>query len=228
MSQNGNRPQGGHQSGDQGNGSTMTKEKFDNLVKISPTSYSLSGWTPTGTQWRLTESQIEEIILRISKTYLDDVVDVSIIVDHHTGGLTAYVTIPNNSHHITSNDLKSDKSVIKRSMRTMSKEIKEFMEKFCMKNHRNLIKGANSNNVGIEVDIMKFMKIEFDENGNAFRKEFGNHNRKTQITLYPNFFKGREGSGGAYGQLNYVRVEKTLPNRLDTSKWKPKRSVNIR
>ena len=225
---NNNRPNNG-QGGQRGGAATgMTQEKYDNLVQICPTAFSLSGWTPTGTQWRLTESQIEEIILRISKTYIDDANSVSIMVDRRNGSLSAYVTLPNNSHHIASDDLKSGNSAIKRSMRMMSKEIKEFMDKFCMNNRRNLIKGTNSNYVGIEVDILKFMKIEFDENGNEFRKQFGGHNKKTEIVLYPYFFKGKEGSGGIYGALNYIRVEKTLPNRLDTNKWRPKQSYNVR
>lgn len=208
---------------------SLSEDKQRMLAKAASTGYSVSGYLPVSSEWKLTESQIKDIIMKITKGYLDDAKAVSLMVDHRSGAIYAYVTIPANSKHITSHKLNNSDSAIKKTMKEFSPQMKEFMDKFCDKNNKRLFPGERDNSMfGIQVEIPKFMRIEFDENGYEYGKLIGDRfKRRTKIKLYPNFLRPKDGVNGNYGAFNFMRVIKTIEGNVDKDDWKPKRSYNI-
>lgn len=208
----------------------LTEEKQRMLAKAAATGYSISGYLPVSSEWKLTEAQIKDIIMRITRQYLDDAKTVTLMVDHRSGAIYAYVTIPANSKHVTSHKLNNSDSAIKRSMKEYSQQMKEFMNKFCEKNNQRLLPGERNNSVlGIQVEIPKFMRIEFDENGYEYGKQIGDRfKRRTKIKLYPNFLRPKDGVNGNFGAFNFMRVIKTIEGDVDKDDWRPKRSYTVR
>lgn len=218
-----------------GNGSekiTISKEEYEKLkrereqlIKISGTAYSISGYPPTESGWKFTEKQICDIIQEHTKAWLPDVQNVSLDHNPKTGALYAYVWLPKNSKHVTNTELQSDKSAINRPMKKYSPQLKEFMEKFCEKSkRRTLQEQSNLPYVAIEVLIENFMKIELDENGFKFGQSFGEkYKRKTRITLTADFVKTDD---NRFGRLNFIQATKSTKVSFSTLSLKPKRSYN--
>lgn len=205
----------------------LTSEQQEQLMKIGCTSYSISGYPPTSSTWKLTPDQVCSIIKKHSKAFLDDVQDVTLDINHKTGALYAYVWIPKSSRHICDNELNNGNSAINRTMTKYSPQLKEYMEKFCAKDRRRVFSEEKNLPVaGIEVLIDAFMKIEFDENGYEYGKQFGETNKKkTRLILNCNYAKDDD---GRFGKLLYVQVEKTLKTAYNSMSPRPKRSYNAR
>ena len=206
---------------------TLTPEQQEQLMKIGGTSYSISGYPPVSSTWKLTQDQICSIIKKHTKVWLNDVADVTLDINHKTGAIYAYVWIPKSSNHICDNDLNTGNSAINRTMMKFSSQLKEYMEKFCAKDRRRVFsEEKNLPLAGIEVRIEAFMKIEFDENGYEYGKQFGEANKKkTQILLTCNFAKDDD---GRFGKLMYLKVEKTLKSVYNSMSPRPKKSYNAR
>ena len=205
----------------------LTEAQQQQLVKIGGTSYSISGYPPVSSTWKLTPDQICSIIKNITKSYLNDVTDVTLDINHKTGAVYAYVWIPKNSHHVCDNELSGGQSAIHRTMIKYSPQLKEFMEKFCAKDRRRIFNEERNLPVcGIEVLIEAFMKIEFDETGYEYGKQFGEMNKKkTQIILTSNFTKE---DSGKFGKLMYIEVKKTLKTAYNSMLPRPKKSYNAK
>lgn len=209
------------------NTKNLTAEQQELLMKIASTSYSVSGYPPVSSTWKLTEDQIRSIIKKHTKAWLDDVSDVTLDINHKTGMIYAYVWIPKNSKHITDNELNTGNSAINRTMLKYSNQMKEFMEKFCAKDRRRVFsEERNLPLAGVEVMIEAFMKIEFDENGFEYGRQFGEMNKKkTQLALQCNYAKDDD---GRFGKLLYVRVDKSVKSSFNNLSPKPKKSFNAR
>ena len=205
----------------------LTENQQEQLVKISATAYSISGYPPVGSQWKLTHDQICSIIKNHTKAWLDDVRDVTLDINHKNGALYAYVWIPNDSKHITDTSLSSGNSAINRTMTKYSSQMKEYMEKFCAKDRRRIFKEERNLPVcGLEVMIDKFMKIEFDESGYEYGQQFGEANKKkTTIFLTCNYSKDDDGH---FGKLLYLQVDKSLKSAYNSMAPRPKKSYNAR
>jgi hypothetical protein len=197
------------------------------LARIGCTGYSLHGYQPSAGEWRLTIDQIREIIENISKTYLDDLRYVTIEVDHSRGNLYAYVWIPVRSKHITNNDLNNGNAAVRKPMTVYSKPMKEFMDKFCEKSRKRLIPEEHGNEVrGIEVEIERFLKIEFDENAYEYGKITADRfKRRTRLNFRANFLSGDD---NRYGKLQYLEVRKEVKSFTQNYQPRPRRSYNAR
>lgn len=206
----------------------LDEQKQKMLARAGALPYTLHGYQSVSAEWDLTIDQIQEIITKITRGYLDDLQTVTIEVDHRRGALYAYVWIPKDSKNITDNSLKGGNSSVNRSMTQFSKQIREFMDKFCLKENKRLLPAGNDNTVkGIEVAIERFMKVEFDENGFEYGKLIGqNFKRKTKLTLVPHFVDGD--GDQRFGKLQYLEVSKRVKTNFDTKNPKPRRSFNAR
>lgn len=197
------------------------------LKAVGSLSFSQSGYAPSKTEWELTPDQVIDIVKKQSKAFIDDVDQVTLDVNYHNGRISAFVWIPKNSRHVCNNELRNSNSAINRSMTRYSKEIKEFMDKFCFENEKRIISADEGVPlVGVRVAIERFMKIEFDENGIQYAERYGTKNqRKSIITLTGYYAKGDE---GRFGKLQYIVVSKRLKTRFSGYNPKPKRSYNAR
>ena len=205
----------------------LSPEIQEHLVKISGTSYSLSGYAPTKSGWELTAEQICNIIESHTKAWLPDVTDVTLDINHKTGSIYAFVWIPSKSKNLCNNELNSGNSAINRTLQSFSPQLREFMDKFCAKGDKRIFgEDSNQPKSGMRVMIDRFMKLEFDESGYEFGKKFGDaYKKKTRIELTPHY---SEGDNSRYGKLNYLEVTKSVRNNFNTAKPRPKRSYNAR
>ena len=205
----------------------LTKELQEQLIKIAPTAYSISGYAPTESSWKLTLDQICQIIKRQTKAYIPDVSDVTIDINHKSGSIYAYVWLPKNSKFICNKELEGNDSAISKTMTKFSPEIKEYMDKFCLKENKRIFQEEkNLPLAGILVQIERFMKIEFDENGFEYGKLFGEkYKKRATISLTCNFTKGDD---NRFGKFSYLQVDKSLKGIGDVSAPKPRRSYNAR
>lgn len=206
---------------------TLTEEMQKRLVKTSATNFSVHGYVPNATEWKLTPDQIRDIIKTHASATLDDIADVTLEINHKSGAISAFVWIPRDSKHLVNNELKNSNSAIKRSLTRYSQQLKEFIDKFCEKDDKRLYQEEGGLNiVGIRVRVDIFMKLEFDESGNQYAKVFGDENRKkTFITLTSNYSRAED---GRFGKLNYIQVKKELKNRYSSTTPRPRRSYNSR
>ena len=177
-------------------------EDMNKLKATGALTYSMSSYAPCEAGWQLTKSQICDIIKNQTKAFLDDVQTVTLEINHKSGMISAFVWIPRNSRHICNNDLKGNNSAINRSMTRYSSEIKEYMKKFCLDGDARIVQEEDGMPLaGIRVAIDRFMKIEFDENGNQYAEKYGTKNqKKARIELTCNFKKGDDGRFGAPGE----------------------------
>lgn len=205
----------------------LDEQKIKMLCRIGALSYAVHGYQAVSSEWDLTVDQIKEIILKITKGYIDDVQTATVEIDHRRGALYAYVWIPKDSKNITDNSLKSGNSSVNRSMTQFSKNIKEFMDKFCLKENKRLLPANDNSLKGIEVAIERFMRVEFDENGFEYGKLIGqNYKRKAKLTLVPHFVDGD--GDQRFGKLQYLEVSKRVNTSAAARDPKPRKSFNAR
>lgn len=203
----------------------MTAEKFEHLKKMAPPVYSISGYMPTTGTWKLTPEQIKSIVARIAKGFLSDISDVTLDVNHKNGRVAALVWIPSDSKHLRDTTTLSEISAIRKPIVRYSSELKEFMDKFCANDcKRTVNEESGLPVVGIEVLLERFLRIEFDENGEQFAREFGTGKFKTKLTLFAHFVKG---DNSEFGKLRYIQVEKSIKSDFDRFEPKPKKSFNV-
>lgn len=205
----------------------LTPELQEQLAKISVTGYSCNGYPPARGEWDLTPDQVRQIIKNHTKTFLTDVKDVTLEVNHNTGSVYGYVWLPNNSKHVCDTELNTQNAAINRTMTKYSSQLNEYMDKFCAKNKKRVVAAeGNVPMVGIEVLVDKFMRLEFDETGIQYGRLFGESNkRKTRITCSCEFTKGDD---GRYGKLCIIHVSKSLRTGYNSLSPRPKKSYNAR
>lgn len=217
MNQNTNQNQG-----NQNNGENLTF-----LKKISNLAYTMSGYVPCEASWNFTPDQIKEIVWKQTKTFLDDVKDVTIEVNDRTGAIECFVWLPNTSPNLCNTELQNANSAINRITHKCSKSCNEFMDKYCSKRERGIIPADNRVPLaGIKVATETFLKIECDENGSQFAKKFGDGGtpRRSRLTLTCHFAKNRD---GRFRDLQYVHVTK-MSTGAKSYHPVPKRSYNAR
>lgn len=203
-----------------------SEKKTRRLIDSAITAFSVSGYAPSESTWCFTPEQVIDIVTTYTKAYLEDLSDVDLDINYKTGEIAAFVWIPDNSRHICNNELKNSRSAINRKLYKHSKEINEFMDKFCLPSDKRIYKEETGlPKVGIRVQIDRFMRLELDDSGNEYAKAFGDrYRRNTRIMLQGIFSKGDD---GRFGKLNYIKVTKSLKSSFGVSrKPRPKRSYN--
>lgn len=204
----------------------LTPELQEQLVKIAPTAYSCSGFPPASSKWEFTVDQVRQIIKKHAKTYLNDVADATVEANHDTGSIYGYVWLPKKSKNVCDNELNTQSAAINRTMTKYSKELNEFMDKFCAKNRKRVVAAQDDPLVGIEIKIDEIMKLELDEQGIQYGKLFGDpYKKKTRITCYGEFTKA---DTKRYGKLCLIHVEKAMRSSYKFSTPKPRKSYNAR
>lgn len=204
---------------------SLPEETQAQLAKIASVGYTVSGYPPTMSGWDLTEGQVCDIIKEHAKSYLDDITDVTLEWNKRNGAIYAYVWLPKDSKHICDRGLQNGNSAINKKLNRLSQQMKEFMEKFCQKDRRRTLpESSNLPLVGVEVDVGKFLQLQFDEHGTAYGKLVGDQfRRNTNIRVKPMFTKGRDNQ---FEKLSYIRVTKSLKTRGAGGRPQPKRSYN--
>lgn len=204
---------------------SLPEETQAQLAKIAAVGYTVSGLAPTASKWDLTEGQVCDVIKELTKGYLDDVETVTLDWNKRNGAVYAYVWLPKDSKHLRDRELQQGNSAINKALNRYSPKMKEFMDKFCLKDRRRTIPETSGMPLaGIEVDIGKFLQLQFDEHGTAYGKLVGDQfRRNTIVRLKPMYTKGRDGQ---YDKLSYIQVTKSLKTRGAGGRPQPKRSFN--
>lgn len=204
----------------------LTPESQEQLAKIAITGYSCNGYPPTTGEWDFTPEQIKQIVKSHTKTFISDVQDVTLEVNHNTGSIYCYVWLPNNSKHVCDTELTTNDAAVNKTLVKYSPQLNEYMDKFCAKNRKRIVGSEGTPQVGIEVLIDRFMKLELDESGIQYGKLFGDaYRKKTKIKLIPEFTKGDD---GRYGKLCFIHVKKSLRTSYNYITPRPKKSYNAR
>lgn len=165
------------------------KENIEGLKKLSSIAYSLSGWLPSSVSWELTKEQYTGIILKFAKQFLgEEVRGVQIDPDRKNGMyiIRTYILLSKNSPHLFSNELNNPEYAVKKKVRKLSNELNEFMKRFCTQDMDQVIYDDSFN--AIEIDAMRIIKLEMDEQGIEYGKIYGEeYKRKYIVTVRPSW-----------------------------------------
>ncbi len=198
----------------------------DELKKIAKTGFCTMGFTPVAAKFKLTESQLTEIIKNITAEFLSDVQTVTLDIDRNRGKITAFVWLPNRSPHVCDDSLAKSEFMPDKLILRYSKELKEYMEKFCDPNSRRTESAAdNLPVVGIRVMIDRFLDIVFDKYGTEYSRRYGVQQVKTNLWFKPVFSKSNDDR--PFGKFKYLEIDKCLATDRDMSIPRPRKSFNI-
>lgn len=202
-----------------------TQQKL--LVKLASMSYSVSGYVPVESVWKLTPEQIKNVVFRIAKSMLPDIDYVTLETNPKTGAIEAYVWLNNRSRHLRDNTTMNEQSAIHRPITRYSHELKEFMGKFCAKDKaRTVGETTNYQVVGIEVLLERFLMIEFDANGEKYANEFGvNGKPQTRLRFGADYNKSNDDK---FGKLRYIEITKSTKSEIAQLEPKAKKSYQAR
>ncbi len=199
--------------------------RMDMVKNILPTAYNIAGLAPTGSVFKLNQDQLKKEILTVAKTFIPEFTDCTLEFNNKNGIIYAYVWLLSDSKHLRDSSPMEGNSAIRKPIYRFSKEIKEFMGKFCRKgNERTFSDDRGPGKVAIEVEIIRFMQIIFDTDGSQYSKTFSARRMRTEIALTANF---RKGSNGRMGAFTFLQIEKRLQSEVSQMEPKPKRSYNI-
>lgn len=182
----------------------------DKLMPISAPSYNLAGVAPVASTFRFTADALKNEILRIGRSYVDDFYAAGIDINPKNGTLTASIWIPSDSPNICDNALKRSDLPIKKTIRSMSPKLKEFIDKYAVNNAKRTFKGEGTSAYEyVIVDLAKILCVTMDTNGVAYQKETGMHNViRTRLKL--TVVCDEHATGSKFGKLRYVEVTKMV------------------
>ncbi len=200
-------------------------DKFSSFKNILPTAYNIAGLAPTASIFRLTSDQIKREVLAIARTFIPEFTDCTLEFNNKTGMVYTYLWLPNNSSHLRDTSTMDGNSAIKKPIFRYSNEIKEFMGKFCRKDNQRTFNDENGmGKAAVEVEIIRFMQIIFDNDGSQYTKQFGGRKIRTDISLTANF---RKGDNNRFGAFTFLQIEKKVQSELTQLEPKPKKSYSI-
>lgn len=203
-----------------------TVTQNDLLTRIAATAYNTAGFAPVASTFKLTEPQIKTQVLNVAQGFISEIKMVTLDVNNKNGTVCAAVWLPKDSSHLRDTSTMNDNSAIKKPIMRYSKELKEFMDKFCFNDQKRTFSDEGGLPlVCIFVQLDRFFKIIFDDNGNEFRRKFGaTGNLNTKLDLSAHF--GPMGSDGRYGKFQYIRVKKYSTSDLNQLEPRARRSFN--
>ena len=201
--------------------SSIPEKMMRGLMKIGFLSYSLSGWVPNKVSWDMSGDQMEKLIMRYAKQWLgDEVVDVKIFLGSSPkeNDFKTYVLIPKNSSLLYSNELSGENMAIHKRIPRYSPKLKEFMNRFCTKKNQRIHYDPESSEVGILIETIRILRIEFDDTGIEFGKIFGgDYKKKVEIEIHPVWEKLTEAEkrNGRKTRFKYFRIMKTQNSKTN-------------
>lgn len=206
--------------------SVLTDELKQQLIRMAATSHNLWGLPPSASEWTLTESQIRDIVKQQASAFLDDITDITLQGNVRTGMIETYVWIPSNSHNVVDNSLKNNGSVIAKPMRVYSKEMKEFMDKYCYKNEKRLFSDEKrSPKSGVKINLETVLKIFFDERGQNYEQVFGSRDRRAKKVTFRSILRENDSHRG-YHDVIGLHVRKAYVSRDNGDAPVAKKSYN--
>ena len=157
--------------------------------------YNTFGLHPVESVFQIDCKMFTDIVRRIASEKISGIEDVTLQNDRGAVGL--FIWFNGNSDHFT--DSRTENTAIRTKLNRLSKEMKEFLEKFGWneadedprngdaKVHHNEIIRRNDNPeikgkyVAVHAAINPFLMILFDGQGNAFRREYNKNIPKARI-----------------------------------------------
>jgi len=213
-------------------GATLTKENatyLREITRIIPqanTVFNLAGFTPTASQFKLTEAQIKSSLLMACKKFISDFTEVTLSLDHRDGTLTAYVWISEESPQICDTSLRETNAVIKTSITKYSGELQKFMDRFGFdKEKRFVLAGNNLPLKSLKIDIVKLFRVIYDDTGREFSNIVGGRQINTTINLKLECYEGSSRESH-YDSIKYLSIEKVHIGSADVHP-EPRRNANI-
>ena len=218
MAQN-QKPQQQTSTGGPTNDVIWTDELKEYLIKLSATSYTVTGLSPNESKFYLTEAQISKILMNTASTFLKEIEECNFVINKRTGDMTGFVWIKENSPDINDSDLRKNDSALNRNVRKYSQGLKEFMDKFCRKNEKRPVDATDSRFVGIPVNLQVVLDLEFDVRGIQYGNKFGDKYRRRTNLNYNAIFEG--------DKFTCLEVTKKLPDQIRGPRnLRAKRSYN--
>lgn len=164
----------------------MAKEINNDIMKIAAPSITMTGRMPSEVVWRFTPQDIKKDILMIAGGLFKDLTmdDIGIFVfeegKYKKAGV--FIKIPKDSHHVQDNSAKD--IIIKNPIFNTSKELKEFMDKYCPKNASKLIQDQDKRYFDIAISLEKLYRVVLDVSGEYAKSKTGNETLyKTELGL---------------------------------------------
>lgn len=172
-------------------------EKLSKLYEYAYWGYNIPGIEPEFVEYRMEFKQIEELILRVARSYVPEfdtvtVVDSPIYDDKHGKKLSkhpiayrldAYITLPSNASCLRTKE--DPDAIIRIRQDSFSPELISFMKNYGYYDKPKLEeRGRSRNNRGIRairLAVENFLLEEFDHNGADFRRRFGDNPNKRKL-----------------------------------------------
>lgn len=212
------------------------------LARIGVLGYSVGNYLPQNCTWELSKQDIIEIVMRVSRPYLDDIDSVALglkstEVRAKNGKKetlkvpVAYIWLPYDSHNLVDTSLRNSDSAIKLTINKFSKNLEEYAAKFCDQGKAHIIKGEMSGGnkkgkpmVALTALISKIFHIEFDEKNIKYGKEFGEEfKRNTELEFS---YRAIDLGGGDF-DIQTIDVKKYVKRKnIGTGELRPKSSFN--
>lgn len=162
----------------------MAKDNNQDIMKLVAPSITMTGRMPSDVVWRFTPTDVMKDIVMIASGLFKDLTidDVALFLSKDGGKVGAMIKIPKDSHHVQ--DTSAKDIIIKNPIFNTSKELKEFMEKYCPKDATKLIPDQDKRYFDIAIDIEKIYKVVLDVNGEFAKSKTGNETAyKTQLRI---------------------------------------------
>lgn len=216
------------------------------LARIGGIGYTVGNYIPQECKWTFSNKDIVEIISRLSKPFLSDIVGITLGAktlnvkdnDNHKTSKpfpVAYIWLPKSSPNLVDNSLKNSDSAIKFPIPSISNNLKEYASKFSVDGKVHKLDGVSTgtedgrrvttgkSHTGIEVLVDKFLMLEFDINGDRYAREFGEEFRhRCNIRIDEVEFK--ELSHGDF-TVNRIVVRK-IEKRISDKEFRPRKSIS--
>lgn len=197
-------------------------------MMMTPAQFSITGATPCSATWKFTTNALEKLVVKCCREIIPEIESASF---HPTskGAVIVAVWLNGNCRHFINNKLQN--TVINRQIREYSEDLKKFCDRYglFMKKKGNIdgvilrpAKEDPRNLIGINIDLMKIIKVLFDADNAEFNKRFPSDERRQICQVIPTWhFKKYKDNN--FDTIEYLEITKT--EKLHNLKGAPK---NIR
>lgn len=191
--------------------------------KFAETMYNIGGKIPSACVWNLTENDIKNIVLSVSKSFITDFNTVTVSIDKNAGMVNALVWLPMTSEHISDSSLVNNNEIAIKGIKVFyrkSEKLNDFTNRFSPKGKSTPIpeEGRNPKLCAVAVSIQKIFESYFDKDGKDFQKKFGYKPPECRITARM-ILQGKDD----HKRFRYLEVTKSSVRVSDKSDPVPRR-----